>query len=79
MLINKKTSEKLLEELNVRHASLYAVLAGRQADERDQYDCARGSNWTQNKLEKSVAVDSYKLRLAVADFKTILAEIGRLK
>jgi|GEM_PF-6796287 len=29
MILNKKTSEKLLEELNTRHASLCTVLAGR--------------------------------------------------
>lgn len=78
MLVNKKTSEKLLEELRIRHANLHEVLAGRQADQRDAHDGAKGS-WTQTTLEKSVAVDSYKLRLAVSDFKTILTEIGRLK
>lgn len=78
MLVNKKTSEKLIEELNSRHANLITVITGRQADERDQHDGAKGS-WTQTTLEKSVAVDSYKLRLAISDFKTILAEIGRLK
>ena len=71
-------SEKLLEELRSRHAVLQETLAGRQADQRDMHDGAKGS-WTKETLHRCVAVDSYKLRLAVADFKTILAEIGRLK
>ena len=78
MILNKKMSEKLLEELRARHDVLQETLAGRQADQRDQHDGAKGI-WTKATLEKSIAVDSYKLRLAVSDFKTILAEIGRLK
>ena len=78
MILNKNKSKQLLEELNTRHATLHEVLAGRQADERDQRDGAKGS-WTKETLDRCVAVDSYKLRLAVSDFKTILTEIGRLK
>ena len=78
MLVNKKTSKKLVLELNTRYSALLSELEGRQADERDRHDGAKG-RWTQGTLDKSLAVDSYKLRLALADFKTILAEIGRLK
>ena len=78
MLVNKNTSKKLSDELSIRFSNLIIELMGRQADERDQHDCGKGG-WTQGTLDKSLAVDSYKLRLAVADFKTILAEIGRIK
>ena len=78
MLVNKKTSKKLVLELNTRYSAMLSELEGRQADEKDRHDGAKGS-WTQGTLDKSLVVDSYKLRLAIADFKTILAEIGRLK
>ena len=60
--------------------NLLRELEGRQADDRDKHDGVKGrGSWTQGTIDKSLVVDSYRLRLTLADFKTILAEIGRLK
>ncbi len=72
MLVNKNTSKKLIAELNIRYSNLHVELEGRQVDNQDGI-------WTQDTLDRSLAIDDYRLRLAVADFKTILAEIGKLK
>ena len=72
MLVNKNTSKKLIAELNIRYSNLHVELEGRQADNQDGI-------WTQDTLDRSLAIDNYRLRLAVADFKTIITEIGKLK
>ena len=46
---------------------------------KTKHDGLAKGNWTQNILDGYLAIDNYRLRLAVADFKTILTEISKLK
>lgn len=79
MIASKVTSNKLVQELSDRYSVLVEVLKGRQAENKDCNHGLKRGCYTEAKLERSVIIDAYKLRLAVADFNTILAEIKRLK
>lgn len=79
MLQYKSTIKSLRNELAARYSTLNGVLDGRQAVERDRsVGLARGT-WTEETLAKSIIISDSELRLAIADFKTILTEINKLK
>jgi len=80
MLIRKTKKDIYLNDLDERYKSLRAILDGRQAEQSDEKHGRKPfETWNQRALENGSIIDTYKLRIAVADFKTILAEIGKLK
>lgn len=81
MLVHKNKHKKLMQELHVRYNELILALEGTQATESDKYHGLKNTSrhWPIETLNNTYKIDDTQLRLTLADFKTILIEIGRLK
>jgi hypothetical protein len=74
--LTKEKREMLKKELYARYEALLMQLEGVPIESK--YDCAGPKKyWT--KPEQVVKVEVLPLQLALGDFKTILAEIAKLK
>jgi hypothetical protein len=79
MLITHKKAGELSDELIRRYSELQRQLNGRPCTVGDsKHGLARGY-WAPDTLSYSRIISDTSLRLAIADFKSILTEIGRLK
>ncbi len=79
MLIPNIRKEELLIELGDRYYTLSTILKGRPARETDKNHGLKSgkSYYSMESLARSSIIEESKLRLALADFKSILTEIGR--
>ena len=69
---------KLNRELNRRFTTLQDAMSGRKL-KSNREGCKTGEHWVAPDLMKATQADASSLRMAVEDFKTILAEIKKLK
>jgi hypothetical protein len=76
-VLSKAEHQKLLGELRERYAYLYDLLESRQLS--NAKEGARGGCWQHPEKMCATKGDAIDIRIVLADFKTILAEIGRLK
>ncbi len=81
MLIHKDKQKELIKELHIRYNELICALEGEQATEDDRYHGLTNATkrWPPAYLYSSYKIKDSSLRIALADFKTILSEIARLK
>ena len=74
MLIHNSKADELLKEYRSRHSALIAAFAGRECKPSDNT-----AYYSSDTLSRCRIINEMDLRLALADFKTILTEIGRMK
>ena len=77
-VLKKKGHQLLQKELNLRVGVLLDAFEGRELSSSREGVKGRGS-WIDPELMSATTGNSTELRLAVDDFKNILAEIKRLK
>lgn len=75
MIIQNCRAEELVTELKIRYENLMTVLVGRPL--KSKFEGVKHGCWSYP--DKLRVVDETKRNLAIADFKSILAEIGRLR
>lgn len=76
MVKSVENIETIKTELRNRIAVLLDVLNGRVLIDNHE-EAGRHRHWPHP--DKMRVIDSYKLSLALGDFKTILTEVGKLK
>jgi hypothetical protein len=76
-VLNKAEHERLLHELRERVSVLFSKFESRPLNSNTE-GCPKGRWMNPDNLCATVGRES-ELRMAVSDFKAILAEIGRLK
>ena len=77
-VLNKAEHERLLHELRERVSVLFSRFESRSLNSNTEGCNGRG-HWVNPETKCATVGRESELRMAVNDFKTILAEIGRLK
>ena len=77
-VLSKKLREQIIDELDRRIGRLYVLLDGRELSSAKE-GCKNRSHWISPELKCATIGQDYEIRLAVEDFKNILAEIKKLK
>ena len=75
-VIDKKKRDRLKQELQARYEALTTLMKDRELKSARE-GCGRGQYW--KNPDDLTSIDSTDLNLALGDFKTILAEIGKIK
>lgn len=75
MIVTNEKAERLITELNNRYEELVTALRGRPL--KNKFEGAKRGCWSYP--DSLRVVDETARNLAVADFKSILTEIGKLK
>ncbi len=78
-VLAKSHHEKLLVELQRRISELMDAFESRELKSNFEGTKGRDTSWVDPDSRCATVGDSLRLNLAVEDFKTILAEIKRLK
>jgi hypothetical protein len=79
MIISKVKREQLASEFRRRASEIQVVFNGAQATNINRFHGMKGrGEWAQQTLDKSLIVDTLKLRLAISDLETMLKELKQL-
>lgn len=77
MVVSKATHTELLKQLKIRTSRLHEVLEARELLS-DREGCSRG-RWRDPSFKVKLKSSASDIRLAVEDFKNVLAELKKLK
>ncbi len=79
IVMNKKHHEKLYKELTIRFDTLLDAFTTKRELNNSREGCSNRQHWVNPEEMCAIFASSSELRLAVEDFKNILAEIKKLK